>query len=303
MKKTYAKYQHVLYILFAFIAGSLVSIATTTVLAHGGDTSKLHSCVDDTTGAMRMVGENDTCPSGEHNVDWDKNASPSANVGFPFMCSLCLLTPFENKFAGHDFSHAQIIKGDFTAGDFTEVNFNHAYLSEIDAQQAVFEDADFSYANIIGGGSGEGFRQTNFTNANFSHATLTGRFPEANLSNASFSYASINGPDMTDSNFTGTNFSHVTITGGIFRNANFSNADLTNATISDIQDNPPDGYFNNADFTNADLSNATITNASFRGAKNMDQANLTGITWINTNCPNGSNSDDDNHSCDGNLNP
>ena len=39
------KFKNLPVILLAFIAGSLVSIATTVALAHGGDVSKIHGCV------------------------------------------------------------------------------------------------------------------------------------------------------------------------------------------------------------------------------------------------------------------
>jgi len=62
------------------VFSSAVTLGITTALAHGGDTDLLHSCVDDTTGATRMVGDNDTCPGGEHNVDWPKGGLSNVEV-------------------------------------------------------------------------------------------------------------------------------------------------------------------------------------------------------------------------------
>lgn len=188
--KSYVRYQNLLLILLAFVAGSLVSIATTAVLAHGGDASKLHSCVDDTTGAMRLVGVNDTCPSGEHNVDWDQES----NHGLPFTCAFCTLTPHAAKFAGKDFSDAQLRQSDMSNSNLTGVIFTRAKLDRVAFDNSDLTNADLSdlifESNLV-------FASADLTNANLSNNTL---------SSSDFTNANVENTDFSNVNFSSTNF-------------------------------------------------------------------------------------------------
>lgn len=52
------------------IAGASVSLAV-YISAHGGDTSRIHGCVDNRTGALRIVGANQNCSAGKETpLDW-----------------------------------------------------------------------------------------------------------------------------------------------------------------------------------------------------------------------------------------
>jgi hypothetical protein len=204
----------ILFLLAGVILGTGISLTATLAIAHGGDTSKLHSCVDDTTGAMRMVGENDTCPGGEHNVDWDQDAITStiSHVA-PYICTIkCNLTQFASNIKGKDFSYSQIVSIQLISVDMSGTNFSHSNISGT-------------------------FFQTDLTDTDFSNASLE------------------------ESSFAETNL----------QNANFTNADLTDT-----------------DFT---------------GATNMDTATLTGVTWSNTVCPDGTNSDENSNTCEGHFTP
>src|SRR5688500_14995343 len=61
-----------LLIVSAFFAGSVVSLSTTIALAHGGDTNLNHGCVNNISGALRIVGASTNCVTGETNLDWSK---------------------------------------------------------------------------------------------------------------------------------------------------------------------------------------------------------------------------------------
>ena len=91
-------------------------------------------------------------------------------------------------------------------------------------------------------------------------------------------------------------------------NADLANADATNANMTDA-------YLAGADLSganlnqarlvrtvlrNADLSGARLSQATLLGA-DLSGANLTGITWLHTKCPDGTNSDDNGGTCVGNL--
>jgi hypothetical protein len=53
---------------------SLFAFDVVVILAHGGDTSKIHACVKNggaVKGNVRIVGANDTCASNEYALDWN----------------------------------------------------------------------------------------------------------------------------------------------------------------------------------------------------------------------------------------
>jgi hypothetical protein len=54
-------------------AVAAVVISTTLVTAasaHGGDPTKVHSCVETVSGGIRIVGPDDACGGGEQALDW-----------------------------------------------------------------------------------------------------------------------------------------------------------------------------------------------------------------------------------------
>jgi Pentapeptide repeats (8 copies) len=57
-----------------------------------------------------------------------------------------------------------------------------------------------------------------------------------------------------------------------------------------------------ANLKGVDLSGANLSYADLRGAQ-LDGANLKNVIWDNTQCPDGTNSDNNNHTCLGHLNP
>lgn len=97
--------------------------------------------------------------------------------------------------------------------------------------------------------------------------------------------------DARIANFEGANFSNAKIQigrlqGGSFLNVNFTNTDLRLAN-----------------FDNSTLDNVNFTNANLKAARNFDSAVLTNITWSNTTCPDGTNSDNNGGTCEGHLTP
>ncbi|WP_233558798.1 pentapeptide repeat-containing protein [Micromonospora radicis] len=70
-------------------------------------------------------------------------------------------------------------------------------------------------------------------------------------------------------------------------------ADLRNARLVDA-------YLRDVDLRDARLDHADLTNADLTGA-NLTGASINGVVWRNTTCPDGSNSDDNRHTCAGHL--
>ena len=53
-----------------------------------------------------------------------------------------------------------------------------------------------------------------------------------------------------------------------------------------------------SNFQRANFTNANLTGANLKGA-NFKDATMTGMTWLNTICPDGTNSNNDNNTCKG----
>jgi hypothetical protein len=66
--------------LVAFMTLVLAGAAVTLVSAHGGDATKIHSCVNDSSGGIKIVGASDTCKTGETALDWNQQG-PQGEVG------------------------------------------------------------------------------------------------------------------------------------------------------------------------------------------------------------------------------
>jgi len=210
------------------ILGTAISLTATLAIAHGGDTDKVHACVDDTTGAIRIVGEDDTCPGGEHSVDWDKSASDSANLKAPFTCNSCEFGPYyESTFKGKNLSGMYVRATKFTDIDLTGTIFKHgsfvgvSKFIVVNATNTDFSDTTINSLSMSG--------STNLTNANFTNATIrmftfeedTSDFTNANFTNATFSGSDLRGAaNMGTANFSGTIWSDTVCPDGTYSGDN-----------------------------------------------------------------------------------
>jgi hypothetical protein len=119
----------------------------------------------------------------------------------------------------------------------------------------------------------------NLTGANLSGANLSGQ----NLSGTNFKTANLSGANLSNANLSGANLSGANLSGANLSGANLSGANLKGANLS-----------------NADLTNANLTGANMAGAV-LSGATLNGVTWLNTLCPDGTNSNNDGGTCVGHL--
>jgi hypothetical protein len=109
-------------------------------------------------------------------------------------------------------------------------------------------------------------------------------------------YANLQGCNLTNKNLTSANLSHANLS-----NANLSGAVLTYADLSYANLSSAALETTNlvgADLVGADLAGAFLGFANLSGAA-LYGADLMGVTWINTTCPDGSNSDSDGGTCIG----
>src|SRR5687767_15140895 len=64
--------------LHAMAALVVLSGSAYVASAHGGDPGKIHSCVNNSSGTIKIVGPNDTCKNNETAVDWDADGGTGA---------------------------------------------------------------------------------------------------------------------------------------------------------------------------------------------------------------------------------
>jgi hypothetical protein len=143
----------------------------------------------------------------------------------------------------------------------------------------------------------------NLTDANFTGADLTG----ADLSNAVLVAANFTDATADDADFTRANLDGATMTRTLANYASFANAIMTSASVENATlDNANLTYLNGRDASfkgsslqdvnlkYSSLYSADLTNANLRNAANASTANLNAITWNNTTCVDGTNSDQHN---------
>lgn len=181
-----------------------------------------------------------------------------------------------------------------------------ANLSGANLSHAFRANADLAGANLNGASLLGGiFQDANLTGANMQQANLT----QANMTGSDLTGADLTGADLTaanlaDTTLTGANLASTTLsqvaTGGISANAPPQNLPANWALVE------PSGYLvgptaslaganlEHANLAGLDLYRDYIVNADLRYA-NLDGANMSGITlggnlWLDTICPDGTNS-------------
>jgi len=124
-----------------------------------------------------------------------------------------------------------------------------------------------------------------FTSANFTGANLKG----ANLSGATMTNANLTNANLWGTNLVGAALNGATLNGANLTGADLSAVDLTGAVIGSTLSATT--VLNGANLTNATLTNSTITNTDFLNADLSGSYGLATVTWVNTVCPDGVNSD------------
>lgn len=109
-----------------------------------------------------------------------------------------------------------------------------------------------------------------------------------NLSGAILSGANLAGSDLANANLLGADLSLADLTDANLTGANLAGANLSHATLV------------NAQLTGSNLQAANLTGTNLTGAA-LSGANVNGVTWSDTGCPDGTNSDADGGSCAGHL--
>jgi len=199
------------------------------------------------------------------------------------------MTRAMNDFSYLDFRGAQLFN--FNNGLGPEMDspiFDFANLENASLTYSNFSDASFVNANLAGA---DGIFAT-FHNTDFSHAAMyNGIWRQSDFSNAIFVSTNLVNTEFRWSDLSSANLSGAYAYGGSnWFGVNLSGADLTNAWMYDLD-------LRNADLTGADLTGARLAylNPSY-GA-----ADISGVTWTNAICPDGTHASTIGNTCANNL--
>jgi hypothetical protein len=110
-------------------------------------------------------------------------------------------------------------------------------------------------------------------------------------------YARSYSPVTGQPSLAGYDFSACDLSGANLSGANLISADLTGTNLSDA--NLSGANLTGADLTGANLSRANLTGANLENAELNSATTLTGVTWGNTTCPDGTNTDTNGGTCVG----
>ena len=116
--------------------------------------------------------------------------------------------------------------------------------------------------------------------------------------NCNLKGADLQNADLQGKNLQGSNLKDANVAGANLRGDNLQEVNLLGSTATGAD-------FQGADLQGDNLLNAAFSDVNFRGANltgaNLKGADLNGVTWSNTTCPDGTNSNDDGGTCVNNL--
>ena len=151
--------------------------------------------------------------------------------------------------------------------------------------------------------SGYGWiRDTDFSNADMRDAVFfTREIVDTTFANADLSglQSNMSGMDWRTVDLSGANLRGAFLAeANEFIDSDLTGVDFTNAELRTV-------FFMDASLVSAVLAGADLSHGSLLGS-DLTDADLTDVTWNNTTCPDGSNSDDDDgdgFTCESNRTP
>ena len=194
-----------------------------------------------------------------------------------------------NDFSYLDFQGAQLFNFNNGLGIMMDPPiFDFSNLMNASLSYSNFSDASFRNANLAGG---DGLFST-FYKTDFSGATMyQGIWRQSEFNNALFVGSQLSYTEFRYSDLSGANLSGAVMYGGSdWLMVNLSGADLTNTWMYDVD-------LRYADLTGADLTGARLAylNPSY------GPADITGVTWTNAICPDGTHASTVGNTCANNL--
>ena len=194
-----------------------------------------------------------------------------------------------NDFSYLDFRGAQLFN--FNNGLGVQMDppiFDFALMDNASLTYSNFSDASFVNAQLVGAdGIFSTFHRTDFSGAQM----YQGIWRQSDFSDALFVGSQLAYTEFRYSDLSGANLSGAVMYGGSdWLMVNLSGADLTNAWMYDVD-------LRYADLTGADLTGARLAylNPSY------GPADITGVTWTNAICPDGTHASTVGNTCANNL--
>ena len=121
------------------------------------------------------------------------------------------------------------------------------------------------------------------------------RLNKPNFIKANLDYANLFGSELKNQDFSSSSFVHAVLYGAQIQGSNFTNANFSNASLRNAA-------FINTMLTNSNLTGADLTFTGFSGS-DLSTTNRTDVIWSHTTCPDGTNSDEHDNTCEGHLVP
>jgi uncharacterized protein YjbI with pentapeptide repeats len=183
--------------------------------------------------------------------------------------------------------------------DLSGRNMEGVDLSNADLSGANLDDASLFTSNLVA---------ATFDNASLRNTNLEdgyapgGSFINADLRGAYLYFAFFRGGNLSGANFSNNWLSSVDFESAILQNAVFTGSNLSGVDMRNSDLRGADLSFTTLYYVS--LNNADLRDANLLGAKRKVGTHLTGATWGNTTCADGSNSDDndgDNFTCESNF--
>jgi uncharacterized protein YjbI with pentapeptide repeats/sugar lactone lactonase YvrE len=200
-----------------------------------------------------------------------------------------------------DMSNADMVGVDLTGADLTGANLSIANATLATFDGADLTDVQFTNTWLVG----VDFRTSTITSGtSFVEALALGAtFGGMDLSGVDFTNASLNAADLTETTLTGTTLTDATLKGALIAYAD----DLSGAI--DLETTLPSSWrgttfaASHLDVTGLELGAADFTNSNFFGATGFGSTDTSLVTWNNTICPDGSNSNGNGSTCVGHFDP
>lgn len=171
------------------------------------------------------------------------------------------------QLAGADLTKVDFSGANLTGGDFSGANLTGSYLATANMSKTNMTGADMA-GSVLSFQEGGGYFPVNFSGADLAGADFAG---------SEMSGIDLSGVDAKKANFQGVDMWHANLQGTNLTDASMTSARLLFGTF----DGSPDARLTGVNFTDANLRNSILDGTN---------PYLSGITWLDTVCPNGVNS-------------
>jgi uncharacterized protein YjbI with pentapeptide repeats len=202
------------------------------------------------------------------------------------------------QMAGVNLYDADLSGANLSNANLSGANLGGADLTGANLTGAILDNADLFTSTLIGAT----FDNASLRNTNMDDAYAPGgSFINADLRGANLYFATLSDANLSGANLSDSWLGIYTFARSILQNANFSGS----AISGDMRDTDLRGAdLSFTTLTYVSLNNADLRDANLLGARLKEGTSLDGITWGNTTCSDGSNSDDDdgdNFTCESNF--